>query len=112
MKLFTNCNTCKQQVSIKSNASDRSELIKEKGEEFNIQCNDCSTTHSVHVNNVRAKMNKKILIGGIIISLIVTMFLLNFVGLIGTISLTIPAIIWKQQSSAVHSFNTYMIRRT
>jgi len=111
MKLFTICKTCNEQSPIKSNASDRSELIRNNGEEFSNQCNICLKTHKIHVNDVRAKINKKILIGGLIVSVIVTLFLLYFAGLIGTVTLTIPAIIWKQQSNAVHSFNTYMVRR-
>jgi len=111
MNLFTVCESCKEQSTIKSNATDRPELIKSKGEEFNYQCTNCLTTHKVHVNDVRAKMDNKVLLRGIVISLVVTIVLLNFVGLYGTITLTIPALIWKQESNAVHSFNRYLSRR-
>ena len=111
MKLFTVCNSCREQTLIKSNASTRPELIMDKGEEFNIQCTNCNKNENIHVNDVRAKQNKSVIIGGLIVGLIVTLVLWNFFGAIGTISGIIPALIWMQQNNSVNTFNKYLTRR-
>lgn len=112
MKLFTKCNSCKEEISIKSNASTRADLEMEKGEVFNATCTSCGINHKKHVNDVRAKQNNIIVLGGIGISIIVTIVLWNVFGAIGTISGAIPILIWRQQSNSVYAFNTYRVRRT
>ena len=109
MNLYTFCRSCKTQSKIKSNASDRPELAMSKGEEFNYQCTNCLKNHKIHVNDVNAKLDYTIPIGGVILSTILTLFLLNFAGLIAGATLVIPMIIWQQQSTSVHAFNTYRI---
>ncbi|MFT5801226.1 MAG: hypothetical protein ACI956_001032 [Nonlabens sp.] len=111
MNLFTVCKLCRTQTSIKSNASTRPDLIMDKGEEFNIQCSNCLKNSTIHVNDIRAKKNNTILIGGLIIGFVVTLLLWNILDAVSTVSLLIPAIIWKEQSDAVNTFNKYLIRR-
>lgn len=112
MKLFTNCDSCKEEIRIKSNASTRSDLEMEKSEVFTINCSSCGINQKRHVNDIRAKQNNVIVLGGIGISIIVTVALWSVLGVVGTITGAIPVLIWKQQSNAVHTFNTYKVRRT
>ncbi len=111
MKLITNCDSCKEEISIKSNSSTRPELAMEKGDEFNINCANCGNNSKKHVNDVRAVASNTIAIGGLIISILITVALWNIAGLVGTISITIPLIIWQQQNKSVHTFNSYRTRR-
>ncbi len=38
MTLYTYCKSCKSQIIIKSSAESRAELEREKGNEFNVNC--------------------------------------------------------------------------
>ena len=112
MKLIASCEECKEEITIKSYAPTRPELEKDKGERFEVRCNQCRKRQKKHVNDVRAKPNQVIVIGGVIIGLIVTILLWKILGAVGTISGLIPLFIWKQQSNAVHLFNSYRSQRT
>ena len=112
MKLVTDCNDCTEEIKIKSYASTRPELEMDKGEKFEVRCNHCRKRQEKHVNDIKAKPNQVIIIGGILIGLIVTILLWKVLGAVGTISGLIPVFLWKQQSNAVHLFNVYRGRRT
>ena len=112
MKLFTKCNSCKEEILIKSNASTRPDLEIERGEKFVVNCTSCGRNLEKHVNDIKAKENNFFIIGGVVLSIIVTLVLWNFFGAVGTISGAIPILIWKQQNNAVHAFNSYRVRRT
>jgi len=90
MKLITNCDSCKEEINIKSNSSSRPELGMEKGDNFLISCPKCSNESSKHINDVRAIPSNLITIGGLIISFCVTAALWSIAGLVGTITLAIP----------------------
>ncbi len=98
-------------MTIKPHVATRPDLAREKGDEFYQNCSKCGTDQKIHVNEVRARQNSSIIIGGVIISLAVTFILLFAIGLIGTITMVIPTLIWKQQQSSVHGFNSYLITR-
>ncbi len=111
MKLITNCDACKKEIGIKSNASSRPELGMEKGDEFDIKCPNCGNNTKKHVNDIRAVASNKIVLGGLLISFVVTATLWNIAGLVGTITIGIPLLIWQQQSQSIHAFNAYRTRR-
>lgn len=111
MHLSTICPSCKERTTIKSKASDRPELIKDKGETFNLQCQNCNKNHSVHVNDVRASPDMKVMGLGVIVGILIAILLWILIGAVGTISIGIPILIWAQQNKAVHDFNRYMTRR-
>jgi len=111
MRLSTVCNSCNERTSIKSKATDRPELIKDKGENFNIQCGNCNKNLTIHVNDVRAQPDVKILAFAGFVGILITIILWVLLGAVGTISLGIPILIWAQQNKAVHDFNRYMTRR-
>jgi uncharacterized membrane protein len=83
----------------------------EKGDEFIVNCKNCGKQEKKHINDVNAEPNNTIIIIGIGIGIIVTIFLWFFYGAIGTVTAIIPIIFWQQQMSATKSFNSYRIRR-
>ena len=111
MNLITKCNNCKDLNKVKANASSRAELAKNKGERFNWTCSNCGSIEEKHVNDIRAKQDNRVIMIGVGISIIVTLVLLNIMGVIGTITGIIPVLIWQQQSRSVHAFNRYMVDR-
>lgn len=111
MKLYTHCTSCKAEVEIKSNASTRPDLQMEKGDEFSVNCQNCGNLEKKHVNDIKAEPDNKILLIGVGIGIVTTIGLWTYFGLIGTVSLIIPALFWQQQKSAAKGFNSYLIRR-
>jgi len=111
MKLTASCNSCKKEHLIKSYASTRPDLAQDKGEEFSMNCTDCGNNTRVHVNEVQAKPNTTVLLAALVVGVLVTVILLYFLGAIGTISLGIPLLMWRQENKSASTFNGYMIRR-
>ena len=100
MNLYTNCKSCKKEIKIKSSASTRPELQMEKGDEFNVNCQSCGKMEKKHVNDIKAEPNKMILLFGVIIGILATIFLWVFYGAIGTVSIIIPVLFWQQQMNS------------
>ncbi|CAM1365318.1 hypothetical protein [Tenacibaculum xiamenense] len=111
MNLYAHCKSCKKDIKIKSSASTRPDLQMEKGDEFNVNCQNCGKMEKKHVNDIKAEPNNTIILIGVGIGILVTIFLWIYFGAIGTISVIIPILFWQQQMSATKSFNSYMIRR-
>lgn len=111
MNLFTKCTACKKLVHVKSYASTRPELASSKGDNFNINCTHCASDFKTHVNDVEAHTNATILIAGVVVAIIITAILWFFIGAIGTISMTIPLLVYQAQSKATNAFNIYRVKR-
>ena len=111
MHLTTICKNCQEETAVKSHATDRRDLIRDRGETFNIQCNECKKNFTVHVNDVRAQTNPMIMIVALVLGVIFTIALVMVLGFIGTFTLSIPAMIWAQQNKSVRDFNVFMIPR-
>lgn len=111
MKLYSICKSCKRHIPIKSHASTRPDLEMERGEQFRITCNHCAIEQEKHVNDVRAKQNNTIVIGGIVLGGIATLLLLTVLGAVAVATFIIPILIYQQQQSSVKTFNTYRSRR-
>ena len=111
MTLYTYCKSCKSQIIIKSSAESRAELEREKGNEFNVNCQNCGSLEKKHVNDVKAKPNKIIILIGISIGIFVTIALWTYYGAISTISGIIPVLFWKEQMKSSKIFNSYRLGR-
>ena len=105
--LVTSCAFCSEPIVVKSRASTRPELAKEKGELLPLECTKCRNITQRHVNDIKAKENLVFIAAGILISLIVTLVLWNILAGFSTISLAIPLLIWQGESRAAHSFNEH-----
>ncbi|OEK07721.1 hypothetical protein A8C32_16585 [Flavivirga aquatica] len=111
MNLYTYCKSCKSNINIKSSASTRPDLQMEKGEEFNVNCQNCGHVEKKYVNDIKAESSKIVMFIGLVIAILATIILwISFRG-IALAVLVIPILFWQQQMSATKSFNSYMIRR-
>lgn len=110
MKLYTKCKHCKEDILVKSSSNTRPELRSEKGDSSSYKCKECNRTSERHVNEVRARVNQNVIIGGALLGIAVTGVLWFLLGAIGTISVIIPLYIYNSQLSAVQAFNSYMVR--
>lgn len=108
---YTKCPSCDKEQLVKAEASTRGDLQMKLGNEVRTNCNNCGKNYSSHINDITAKIDNRIIVGGAILSVIVTGFLWYYFGAIGTISIIIPGLFWKQQESGVRSFNRYKIKR-
>jgi len=111
MKIVSTCTSCKTETRIKTLATTRPDLIKDKGEEIKVNCSSCGNNEKHHVNDFKAIPNHIYTIVAAIISLVLSIALLFVVGIVGTVSIIIPILVWKQQASAVSAFNNYRTRR-
>ena len=111
MNLYTVCRSCKQSNKIKSDAITRPELQMEKENEFSFNCQKCGKVDKVHINDVSAEPNKKIILLGLILGIVSAIILAIFYGAIGTVSAIIPLLFWQMEMKSTKSFNSFMIRR-
>ena len=111
MNKSTYCTSCKKEIKITTNASTRSDLQMEKGTEFIVNCQNCGKTEKKHVNDIRADINNTIIVTGVVVGIVLSLILFYYFGLIGTIGIAIPFILWRQQMGAKKAFNAYMVRR-
>ncbi len=54
MKLIVKCKKCRNNIELKNSVNDRAELARERGNEFNLKCDECSIENKYHVNDVKA----------------------------------------------------------
>ncbi len=109
MKLITQCNYCSSEIKVKSYAPTRPDLEMHKGEKFKVTCSQCGRPQEKQANDVRAIASNIILIGGVVISIVVTVLLWKMLGAIGTVSIIIPILIYNSELRAVALFNSYRV---
>ena len=78
MNLYTVCRSCKQSNNVKSNAITRPDLQMEIGDEFSFNCTKCGNMDKVHINDVSAEPNKKIILIGLILGVVSAIVLFFF----------------------------------
>lgn len=111
MKLITRCSSCKKDIKIKSSAATRPDLQMEKGDEFNVNCQNCGKLEKKHVNDIKAEPNNTFILIGVGIGIICAVVLWSIFGAIGAVSGIIPILFWYQQMDATKAFNSYKIKR-
>jgi len=108
MELYFYCSSCKKENSFKTKATNRFELQKERGNEINERCKKCGTIVKRRINRVHAKPNVYILLGGVAIGGISTIFLWNL-GWIATLTFSVPILAWKYAEQKASAFNKVMV---
>ena len=78
MILFTNCKSCKSEISFRKLFSDRVEFKKLVGDSLELTCKSCNKTDKYRTDNVKAKESKLALLIAFLIFLIGTPILLLF----------------------------------
>lgn len=111
MELITFCKACRKSIKVKSRATSRAKLEREKGREFLVNCTHCGKNNPKHVNDIRARENKVVMMSAGALGILLALILLFIFGAIGTLVITIPIFIWKQQTEAVGRFNRYLLPR-
>ncbi|OIQ27219.1 MAG: hypothetical protein BM564_13070 [Bacteroidetes bacterium MedPE-SWsnd-G2] len=111
MNLYTYCKSCKNNIKINSQAPTRPELQMEMGDTFKVNCKHCDKWDKAHINDVKAEQSKHILLLGLILGVIFTLFIWTYYSSLALVSFIIPLLVWKQQLMAVKAFNGYMIKR-
>ncbi|NOU62005.1 hypothetical protein [Marinifilum caeruleilacunae] len=113
MKLFAKCSDCNSEIKIKTFLiSNRIELAKSKGEEFEQRCTHCGHRNEIYVDEVIAEKNDSLIfiVGGIsfLLAIALTYFFWHY-GYIAAVSFAIPLLlsttISQNQRNSVNLFN-------
>ena len=70
----------------------------------------CQDKREYHVNECKADISMQIIWAGVIVGLIFSFFLWNYLYALSTASFIIPIFIWQQQQASVKDFNRYKIK--
>lgn len=123
MILTVTCKVCQHQNTLKKKASDRVELAKTNGKDFDLLCKKCLEKCKYHVNQVRASKSKAsstLGIVAVIIEVIIIYFLFNTelvqnaqsIFVYPVIIAIIPMVYFTWLSSeqkSIHSFNRHRL---
>ncbi|WP_281988565.1 hypothetical protein [Aquimarina aggregata] len=111
MRLEYTCSSCKKQNKYVPIAATRGDLQMKVGDEVTVNCDNCGKNDKKHINRIDAVVDTKKMLIAFVISTIVTLVLFGFFGLVGTITFSIPFLMWVQESKSISNFNSYKIRR-
>jgi hypothetical protein len=97
MKIVARCTACNGEIRIRSfMVSNRIDLAKSKGEEFEERCRNCGHRNNIYVDEVVAIKNDRLiyLVGGIsfLLAIAITYFFWHY-GFIATASFSIPILL-------------------
>jgi len=106
MKLSTQCKGCNNDITVKSFAATRVDLAQTKGDTFNVNCKDCGTNTSVHVNDVEAEGNYLFTLLAVIASVVLTVVFWDM-GFIAFATIALPFWIGAAESRKAAAFNAY-----
>ncbi len=109
MSIYIDCKRCNERNTIRTNATNRSDLERDKGEVIQIRCKKCSTSKEYHVNEFQAQLNRNLILIAGAVGFLLTLLFWRF-GFVAVISFTLPAIVYQVQYSSVRSFNNYKIK--
>jgi hypothetical protein len=81
------------------------------GEEIKVNCPFCGRIDKKHINKINAVMDNRLIVGALGVGIVLTIILMNFLGLIASFAMTLPIMAWVHESNSTNSFNKYMIRK-
>ncbi len=110
MILTTICSSCKKTLKVKSGAKNRGDLQREMGDNVTITCNSCATVNRKHINRISAEVDNRVIIASIFAGIIISGLAIFYLGLIASLLLSIPIIVWRIEMNNAHDFNSYRIR--
>ena len=120
MKLYTQCTSCKKDISFWTWSQTRIELQKTKGKLLLLTCKKCGHSNKYDLNDIEAKPSRFALVISLIIFVFGTLFLLIMfsdyiweVGIYGVVTISsivlIPSIVFtiinKNDRQRVNTFN-------
>ena len=72
---------------------------------------NCGKMQNKHINRIDAVPDRSVIYVSIVAGIVLTLFLLFFVGLLASATLMLPVMAWLYESKASNSFNRYKIKR-
>ena len=111
MKLFTFCQGCREEIDVKSSASTRSDLERDRGMNLTIKCPECGKIDSYHLNDVKATVSARNIIAGVVLGIVLTGLLGVVLGGLSMVSMGVAILIWKNEEKKASHFNRYMLPR-
>ena len=112
MRLTFTCSVCKKENYLKEKASTRPNLqMQIRGDEVHVNCKFCGKRDKKHINRITAVVDNRIIGIGIIVGIVISLILIYFFGFIAAIILSIPILVWRNESDNAHKFNSYAIKR-
>jgi len=117
MKLYYYCSSCKKENSFKTEATNRFELQKERGDHINERCTNCGTITKRRINRVHAKANMIYILLGGFIGFVAILLVLAFIPIVLVLWLSpavfaVPFLTWKLQEKRASDFNKIMVSDT
>ena len=112
MRLTYICSGCSNQNFLREKENNRGVILMKTGsDELRVKCKGCGKAEKKHLNKLVAVADYRIIIFGILVGIVVSLFLVYWFGLIATITLSIPIYIWSLEQNKAHRFNIYRIRK-
>jgi hypothetical protein len=111
MRLEYYCSSCKKANYYTPKAATRADLQMKMGDEVKVNCKNCGKQDKKHLNRITAVTDYRIILVGVILGIISTIALWNYVGLIATITFSVPIFFWKYELENTRKFNSYAIKR-
>lgn len=110
MKLSYYCSakSCQKLNYIKVQSKNRFDLKAELGLEINERCKHCGNHTKRHINRLHSNPNYTIIIGGVVLAGIITIFIWNL-GFVSTLTGSIPIGIWMHEEKKASAFNKVLI---
>jgi hypothetical protein len=75
-----------------------------------LNCTNCGKKDKIHINRVDASIDNRLIILGIVIGAICTVFLWEF-GFIAAVTFLVPIFFWNQEMKLSSQFNKTLIPR-
>lgn len=112
MRLAFTCRKCYKQSFFEGKYANRLVAKDElKTEEVGTSCAQCGHREKKHLNDIYAVADWRILLAGGLLGIVSSAVLVYYLGLIWSLTLSIPIIVWKQQNDKAHKFNMIRIDR-
>ncbi|WP_298485245.1 hypothetical protein [uncultured Maribacter sp.] len=112
MRLTYTCRVCKQQNYLPIKEETRPDLQKKvNADEVRVNCKNCGKDDKRHISRITAIPDNRIILVGVIMGVILTFVLIQYLGLIASITFSTPIFVWKYESEQAHKFNSYALRR-
>ena len=118
MRLTYTCSSCKKTNYFKPIMNSRAQLQMKFGDTVRVSCNNCGKDEKKHLNKIRAVVDNRLVIGGLIVGVLIVLFLVNYViiswkilAIGGSTIAGIPVFFWNLENKAVGNFNRYAIKR-
>ncbi|WP_430908560.1 hypothetical protein [Maribacter sp. 2-571] len=111
MRLTYSCTACKAQQYFLPKHPSRAALQMQYGDMVKVNCQKCGKTEKKHLNKISAVVDARIIAVGFVLGLIATVLLWNYVGVVASVTLSLPMLVWNHENGKVGHFNRYAIRK-